>query len=50
MGYSEVGVPVRRIPVTVQVSPVGIRIEPSNLIARIANCHLFFNFPNTFPA
>jgi hypothetical protein len=30
MGYSEVRIPVGRIPVAVEVSPVRIGIEPGN--------------------
>ncbi len=37
MNYSEVRIPVGRIPVAVQVSPVRVGIEPSDLLASFIN-------------
>lgn len=36
MNYSEIGIPVRRIPVAVEVSPVRVGIEPGNLLANLS--------------
>ena len=35
MNYSEVGIPVRRIPVAVKVSPVVVSIESRDRISQI---------------
>ncbi len=35
MDYSEIRIPVGRIPVAIKVSPIGIGIEPSDLLASL---------------
>ncbi len=42
-GYSESMVRIRRIPVAIQVSPVRIRIEPSDSDSTIIKCHHNYN-------